>query len=463
MVGLGWAVWPILFPPQAATIQSAASAPAPAAAVAEAPKPAPAPAAETAAPAPAAVPAPAVPPPAVAEAPKPAPAPTVPSTLSLADDNGVANVSGAVHDDKTRGSILDALKAAFGADNVKGDVAVDATRADVPWLPKLAAALQTLRIPGLKATFDGAAIKFGGAIPGADREKIAASLGSIFGSGVTVSSLAPSPDDWAATAYARAATALGALKAGASAADVVAALNLSTVHFDTDSVEIPTQTMSFLETAAARLKALPAGSEIEIAGYADDTGDAEANLALSQRRAVAVRDALVKAGVSADLLVAKGYGGADPIADNQRGPLPQPPHRVPRAEGAGRRGRRDRRGRSGPRSSRRARSGPRSSARGSRRRARAGRIPAPAPLRSPLQRPRQPPKPPRPRRPQFRAPPARSPLQRPRQPPRPPRPGPRSGGRRGAETTPGAAPVPSTLSIARRQRGRQRLRRRSRR
>ena len=210
------------------------------------------------------------------------------------------------------------MKAVFGADNVKGDVAVDSARADAPWLDNLRAALGALKLPGLTASFDGAAIKLGGAIPDADREKIAASLGSIFGSGVTVSSLAPSLGDWAATAYAKAAATLGALKTGASAADVVAALNLSTVNFDLDNAEVPTLTTTFLQTAAPALKALPTGAEIEIAGYADDTGDAEANLALSQRRADAVRDALVKAGVPADLLVAKGYG--EPIGQPATAP-----------------------------------------------------------------------------------------------------------------------------------------------
>ena len=43
---------------------------------------------------------------------------------------------------------------------------------------------------------------------------------------------------------------------------------------------------------------------------------AAANLALSQKRAEAIRDVLVKAGVPADMLVARGYGSADPIASN---------------------------------------------------------------------------------------------------------------------------------------------------
>jgi hypothetical protein len=40
------------------------------------------------------------------------------------------------------------------------------------------------------------------------------------------------------------------------------------------------------------------------------------NVALSGRREDAVRAALVKSGANAEMLVAKGYGSADPIASN---------------------------------------------------------------------------------------------------------------------------------------------------
>ena len=74
--------------------------------------------------------------------------------------------------------------------------------------------------------------------------------------------------------------------------------------------------MSFLQNAADDLKQMPAGYMLEIAGYTDNTGDAAMNVALSKRRADAVREALVRSGANADMLVAKGYGSADPIASN---------------------------------------------------------------------------------------------------------------------------------------------------
>ena len=53
-----------------------------------------------------------------------------------------------------------------------------------------------------------------------------------------------------------------------------------------------------------------------IEGYTDSVGGTSANLALSERRAGAVRDALVRLGVSADRLSLQGHGEEDPAASN---------------------------------------------------------------------------------------------------------------------------------------------------
>lgn len=55
---------------------------------------------------------------------------------------------------------------------------------------------------------------------------------------------------------------------------------------------------------------------VEIQGHTDDTGTPDQNLALSQKRAEAVRDWLIKAGVERDRLVARGLGSDQPIVPN---------------------------------------------------------------------------------------------------------------------------------------------------
>jgi outer membrane protein OmpA-like peptidoglycan-associated protein len=116
---------------------------------------------------------------------------------------------------------------------------------------------------------------------------------------------------------ADAKSALSALVPGKfSADDLVKALNLMAVHFDTGSATISADSLDVLTAAANALKAAPAGSKVEIGGYTDNTGDAAANLKLSDDRANAVRSKLVELGVSGDILVAKGYGDANPVADN---------------------------------------------------------------------------------------------------------------------------------------------------
>jgi outer membrane protein OmpA-like peptidoglycan-associated protein/uncharacterized protein YidB (DUF937 family) len=100
----------------------------------------------------------------------------------------------------------------------------------------------------------------------------------------------------------------------------LSALNLflsqKVLNFRTGSAELPAGSGPMLQEAADKLKTLPAGARIEIAGHTDNTGNADANVTLSQRRADAVRDALVQDGVSADALTARGYGQTRPIASN---------------------------------------------------------------------------------------------------------------------------------------------------
>jgi K(+)-stimulated pyrophosphate-energized sodium pump len=56
--------------------------------------------------------------------------------------------------------------------------------------------------------------------------------------------------------------------------------------------------------------------KLKVGGYTDNTGNEQANMALSQKRAEAVKTALVNMGVKADRLDAEGYGPQYPVATN---------------------------------------------------------------------------------------------------------------------------------------------------
>jgi OOP family OmpA-OmpF porin len=56
---------------------------------------------------------------------------------------------------------------------------------------------------------------------------------------------------------------------------------------------------------------------IEIQGHTDAEGDHDDNVRLSQRRAEAVQAYMIAAGIAADRLRPRGYGGDQPVADNE--------------------------------------------------------------------------------------------------------------------------------------------------
>jgi outer membrane protein OmpA-like peptidoglycan-associated protein len=240
-----------------------------------------------------------------------------PTRLALSNDNGAVRASGVVPDNDAKTSILNALNAVFGADKVKTDVSVDQGAGPASWLGAFRAALDALKGANADAIFKGDQINVGGAsMDDAARDKIVAALKSAVGAGVTVGALSDKTAAAVAIANDRATTELASLGSGFDVKDLLFALNDSKVTFASDSAEVPESMAPFLKIAAADLSKLKTGNVLEIAGYTDNTGDAALNLALSQKRAEAVREAFIKYGANPDMLVAKGYGEADPIASN---------------------------------------------------------------------------------------------------------------------------------------------------
>jgi OmpA-OmpF porin, OOP family len=88
------------------------------------------------------------------------------------------------------------------------------------------------------------------------------------------------------------------------------------VHFATNAATILPDSQQLLDSIVDVLLANPNIKKIEIGGHTDNRGKAEANLALSQARADAVKEYLLKNGVGADRLDAKGYGQTKPKGSN---------------------------------------------------------------------------------------------------------------------------------------------------
>ena len=91
---------------------------------------------------------------------------------------------------------------------------------------------------------------------------------------------------------------------------------LSDLHFETGQSTIKPGSFKILDELVEYLKLKP-DLNIEIGGHTDSDGSADSNLTLSQNRAEAVKQYLIKKGISSSRLIAKGYGETQPIAENE--------------------------------------------------------------------------------------------------------------------------------------------------
>lgn len=92
-------------------------------------------------------------------------------------------------------------------------------------------------------------------------------------------------------------------------------ISLDRFYFETGKSTITKESQTQLKNIAAILKAYP-NANLKIGGYTDNSGDAQANLALSTSRANAAKNALVGLGIAGNRLQAEGYGQEQAIADN---------------------------------------------------------------------------------------------------------------------------------------------------
>jgi len=87
--------------------------------------------------------------------------------------------------------------------------------------------------------------------------------------------------------------------------------------FALDSARLQASSTALVDQIAAVLLAHPELTLVRVEGHTDDTGHHAYNLKLSQRRAEAVREALIARGVAATRLEARGYGAGRPRVEGQ--------------------------------------------------------------------------------------------------------------------------------------------------
>jgi outer membrane protein OmpA-like peptidoglycan-associated protein len=95
---------------------------------------------------------------------------------------------------------------------------------------------------------------------------------------------------------------------------LVKALNILIINFETGSSQIMPKRVQAIKKGAEYIKRLPANVMLEIGGHTDSTGQPGTNQPLSEARANSVKDMLVKSGVNATILRTKGYGATVPRA-----------------------------------------------------------------------------------------------------------------------------------------------------
>ncbi|MBQ5778541.1 MAG: OmpA family protein, partial [Paludibacteraceae bacterium] len=101
-----------------------------------------------------------------------------------------------------------------------------------------------------------------------------------------------------------------------TAISIGAVAPLNNIFFDFDSNTLKKESFGELKRIIRFLAENPKAN-IELAGHTDSIGSREYNIKLSERRAKAVYEYMIKHGVPEDRISYKGYGPDLPIASNE--------------------------------------------------------------------------------------------------------------------------------------------------
>lgn len=229
-----------------------------------------------------------------------------PPRLSLVNNHGVIDVRGRLPGEADRRKVWSALVAQYGHGKVSGDILRDPQAAAPRWLDRLVTLAPVLRHQGLSLSFNGDRLHVDMTrLSPRDRIAVSDTLRRGFGH-LQVSGL------WDAGRIA-----LSQLPATPAPEELVTALNQGKVRFLHKSPTLRADGHDMLRASAQAILAAEPGLRLEVGGHTDSLGAAETNLHLSQQRAEMVVAELEAQGVPAGMLVPRGYGEEQPVADNR--------------------------------------------------------------------------------------------------------------------------------------------------
>ncbi len=230
-----------------------------------------------------------------------------PMQLTAANAQNHFTLNGSVPSEAIKANLDNELRATFGEGHYTNNLTVNDQLKPAKWLDHLKGFFDFFKLPGAELTANGDTLTLSGtAISLKD------SLTAFVGAGTTVKALDVASN--VANANTNASAALDGLSVNSNTQAILDAMNMQIINFASGSNQIPSVNQEVLKKAAVLLKTKT--DAFEIAGHADNVGVEANNLKLSDARAKAVRDFLVKQQVPANNMSAKGYGSSIPVASN---------------------------------------------------------------------------------------------------------------------------------------------------
>lgn len=262
-----------------------------------------------------------------------APAPLKSPDFSLQMVEGKIVLQGVMGSQQEIDAAVKAVQGAYGTMQIDNQMQLADGVAPADWLNSvvgLLPALQGLENASLKVSASGNSI--GGDLPSdADKAGLLAKAQQVLGAGIAdqlavKAPVVPEPTPMP-TPVAAAPTKVEPAVAPTPEQQAVTncqqqlndAMTGKTVLFETNKSAIKKDSLALLDSLASIISSCQssiAGRGIQVSGHTDNVGNDTYNQKLSQQRAGAVKDYLVKKGIEGGLITSVGLGESKPIASN---------------------------------------------------------------------------------------------------------------------------------------------------